>query len=216
MSEKAKKTKKVVVQVTDNIFKSLAKIQQELKAPKGQFNKFANFNYRSCEDILEAVKPLLDGKLVLTLSDDVVLVGERYYIKATAKLSNGKDSLYISAFARESLERKGMDDSQITGATSSYARKYALNGLFAIDDTKDSDVERKIKVIAEKLLTSKDLKALASILQSITNAKSVKELEEIGAKIKTDSKTEKYSANQIKVLREAYDGKKKKLVQPSK
>jgi len=214
MSEKAKKTKKVAVQVTDNIFKSLAKIQQELKAPKGQFNKFANFNYRSCEDILEAVKPLLGGKLFLTLSDKIVLIGERYYIEATAKLSNGKDFIEVPAYARESLERKGMDDSQITGATSSYARKYALNGLFAIDDTKDSDVEKKVKIIAEKLLTSKDMKALAGILQSITNAKNIEGLEEIGAKIKADTK--KYSANQIKVLREAYDGKKQKLAKPSK
>jgi len=118
----------------------LAKIQQELKAPKGQFNKFANFNYRSCEDILEAVKPLL-GDLTLTISDEVVNIGDRYYVKATASLADGTATVEISAFAREADEKKGMDDAQITGATSSYARKYALNGLFAIDDTKDADTQ---------------------------------------------------------------------------
>lgn len=122
-----------------NIYEQLAIIQSVLKAPKGQTNDFGKYKYRSCEDILEAVKPLLDG-LVLTISDEMVQLGERYYVKATAKLASDEGH-YItnSAFARESLDKKGMDDSQITGATSSYARKYALNGLFAIDDTKDFD-----------------------------------------------------------------------------
>lgn len=207
--EKAK-TKKVTVQVTTDIFKALARIQQELKAPKNQFNKFGSFNYRSCEDILEAVKPLL-GDLCLFLTDDVVLIGERYYVKATVELSNGKQSVKNTAFARESVDKKGMDDSQITGSTSSYARKYALNGLLAIDDNKDTDVGTKVKVIAEKLLTGAEMKALAGILQSITNAKKIEDLEEIGETIKVDVKAKKYNANQIKVLREAYDGKKKKL-----
>jgi hypothetical protein len=116
----------------------LAEIQQTLKAPKNQKNSFGNYNYRSCEDILEAVKPLL-GAVYLTISDEIVLIGDRYYVKATATISDGKESISNSAYARESLEKKGMDASQVTGATSSYARKYALNGLFAIDDTKDAD-----------------------------------------------------------------------------
>jgi hypothetical protein len=116
----------------------LATIQQKLKAPKGQMNKFGGYKYRSCEDILEVVKPLL-GDLVLIISDDIVEVGGRVYVKATASLSSGSGTLSTTAFARESETKKGMDDSQITGSASSYARKYALNGLFCIDDTKDAD-----------------------------------------------------------------------------
>lgn len=118
----------------------LNKIQKELKAPKGQKNTFGNYNYRSCEDILEAVKPLL-GNATLRISDEIVMIGDRFYVKATATLSEGKEEVSTSAFARESLEKKGMDSAQITGATSSYARKYALNGLFCIDDTKDADTQ---------------------------------------------------------------------------
>jgi len=120
--------------------KELLKIQSELKAGKSQRNTFANFNFRSCEDILEAVKPLLlKEKVWLTLSDEIVQVGDRYYVQATATLSNGTNSISVSAYAREPLDKKGSDSSQITGAASSYARKYALNGLFAIDDAKDAD-----------------------------------------------------------------------------
>ena len=119
----------------------LSEIQKELRVPKSQFNAFSNFNYRSCEDILEAIKPLLKD-LILVINDEIVQVGERYYVKATAMLYDEKDCIQTSAFARESLDKKGMDDSQITGSTSSYARKYALNGLFAIDDTKDADTQK--------------------------------------------------------------------------
>lgn len=125
-----------------NFLKKVAEIQQNLKAPKSQFNKFGGYAYRNCEDILEAVKPLL-GDLVLTVNDEVVVVGEgedtRVYIKATARITDGENTLENSALAREALEQKGMSDSQITGSASSYARKYALNGLFLIDDTKDAD-----------------------------------------------------------------------------
>ncbi len=115
-------------------------IQCSLNAPKGQRNDFGNYNYRSCEDILSAVKPLLsEHKLALTISDDMVMVGDRYYIKATVTLSDGTQSAEATAFAREQVSKKGMDEAQITGSASSYARKYALNGLFAIDDTKDAD-----------------------------------------------------------------------------
>ena len=121
-----------------NIIERLSKIQQELKAPKNQRNKFASFNYRSCEDILEALKPLLNG-VALVISDDIHVAGDRVYVKATVTISDGEASLEATAFAREPLSKKGFDESQITGAASSYARKYALNGLFLIDDTKDAD-----------------------------------------------------------------------------
>ena len=120
----------------------LMNIQQELKAPKGQYNDFGKYAYRSCEDILEAVKPLLKKeKVVLTISDELQYIGNRYYIKATATLIDTESEAIISnsAYAREEEIKKGMDGSQITGASSSYARKYALNGLFGIDDNKDSD-----------------------------------------------------------------------------
>ena len=118
----------------------LQQIQSRLVAPKSQRNTFGNYNYRSCEDILNGLKPLLtELGGVVTLSDEMVEVGGRIYVKATALLDVGGEVYEASAFAREPLARKGMDDAQVTGATSSYARKYALNGLFAIDDTKDAD-----------------------------------------------------------------------------
>lgn len=136
--------------------KKLAAIQKELKAPKSQFNSFGNYNYRSCEDILEAVKPLL-GDISLTISDEVVNIGDRYYVKAHATIDDGDHFISAIAYAREPESKKGMDESQITGATSSYARKYALNGLFAIDDTKDADTQDNTdndgtkKVVASKV-----------------------------------------------------------------
>jgi len=140
-----------------SIHKKLAEIQQNLKAPKGQKNKFGNYNYRSCEDILQAVKPLL-GDCSLTLTDELVFSGmledeivaagvqvktQRVYVKAIATLTNGTDFIAATAYAREASIKKGMDSSQLTGATSSYARKYALAGLFAIDSEADSDATNK-------------------------------------------------------------------------
>lgn len=121
--------------------KELIAIQSELKAPKSQFNKFGGYKYRKAEDILEAVKPLLaKQKCTLTITDDVVLIGNRIYVKATATIKNEKGEFETTTgWAREEETKKGMDGSQITGASSSYARKYALNGLFAIDDNADSD-----------------------------------------------------------------------------
>ncbi|TDX30800.1 ERF superfamily protein [Modicisalibacter xianhensis] len=116
----------------------LAEIQRTLNAPKNQHNKFGGYNYRSCEDILQAVKPLLNG-LVITVNDDITVAGDRVYVKATATITDGEHSISTTAFAREAAMKKGMDDSQITGSTSSYARKYALNGLLLIDDNKDAD-----------------------------------------------------------------------------
>lgn len=125
------------------IYEKLLNIQNELKAPKSQFNAFGKYKYRNAEDILEAVKPLcFKYKATLTLTDEIVLIGERYYVKATATLTDIEKpewKIWITAYAREEESKKGMDGSQVTGASSSYARKYALNGLFNIDDTKDSD-----------------------------------------------------------------------------
>ena len=136
-----------------SINKKLAEIQRKLNAPKSNFNKFGGYNYRSCEDILEAVKPLLsEQKAVLTISDCIKQVGDRYYIEATATLLDCETDEKISntALAREAAEKKGMDESQITGAASSYARKYALNGLFCIDDTKDADTMDNTQTPAAK------------------------------------------------------------------
>lgn len=130
---------------TMEFYKRVAEIQCKLKAPKGQENKFGGYRYRSCEDIMEAVKPLLGG-LVLTVCDDIVMVGDRIYVKATASITDGHTTISNTAFAREAQSRKGMDDSQITGSASSYARKYALNGLLLIDDTKDADTQDNRKV----------------------------------------------------------------------
>lgn len=128
----------------ENFLTRVGQLQTELKAPKGQTNKFGGYKYRSCEDILEAVKPLLKKyRLVLTVGDDMLQIGNRYYICATAVLRDMESEADIknSAYAREAEVKKGMDDSQITGAASSYARKYALNGLFCIDDTNDADTD---------------------------------------------------------------------------
>ena len=125
------------------IYEKLLNIQSELKAPKNQTNNFGRYNYRSCEDILEAVKPILKKeKCVVIVNDEIEQVDNRFYVKATVSLVDVESGEIIasSAYAREEENKKGMDSSQVTGATSSYARKYALNGLFAIDDTKDSDV----------------------------------------------------------------------------
>lgn len=119
---------------------TLADIQAKVKSPKSNFNSFGKYKYRSAEDIVEAVKPVINPLgYWLTLTDDIVEIGGRIYVKATATLSNGENSYTTTAFAREEEIKKGMDGSQVTGASSSYARKYALNGLFAIDDTKDAD-----------------------------------------------------------------------------
>lgn len=120
------------------LIKKLADIQKKLNAPKGQMNTFGGYKYRSCEDILMAVKPLLID-MAITVNDEMVLVGDRIYVKATATITDGETSISTSAFAREAVSKKGMDDAQVTGSTSSYARKYALNGLLLIDDNKDAD-----------------------------------------------------------------------------
>jgi len=129
-----------------DLYESLLNAQVELKAPKGQFNNFGKYKYRSAEDILESVKPINKKHgLTLLLSDVIEQFNDRYYIKATATITNGTQTHSVSAYAREALTKKGMDDSQITGTASSYARKYALNGLYLIDDTKDADTDEYTK-----------------------------------------------------------------------
>ena len=125
-----------------SVYKKLIEVQSKLKAPKNQYNSFGKYSYRNCEDILEALKPILkEVRATIIISDEVVSVNERYYVKATVKFIDTETGEVVeaSANAREEDNKKGMDSSQLTGSTSSYARKYALNGLFAIDDTKDSD-----------------------------------------------------------------------------
>ncbi len=126
------------------IYEKLSSIQEELKAPKNAYNSFGKYNYRSCEDILEGLKPVLKKyKATLFISDSLELIGDRYYVKAAVRLVDIEtgETVENTAYAREELDKKGMDWSQITGATSSYARKYALNGMFLIDDTKDADTD---------------------------------------------------------------------------
>jgi hypothetical protein len=142
-----------------NVFEKLAAVQSALKAPKSQYNAFGKYNYRNCEDIIEAAKPLLkENGLLLTLTDEVVNISDRFYVKATATVIDFADekSISVTAYAREEQEKKGMDGSQVTGASSSYARKYALNGIFAIDDTKDSDTTNTGDTKEQKMETVED------------------------------------------------------------
>jgi hypothetical protein len=145
----------------------LNKIQSEMNAPKNQFNTFGKYSYRNCEDILQAVKPYLnDSGATLLISDEIVLIGDRYYVKATATIRLDKEYETATAYAREAAVKKGMDDSQITGAASSYARKYALNGLFCIDDNKDADSKEKV-----------------SIPDQITSCQSIPQLQDLWGKL---------------------------------
>lgn len=142
-------------------------IQHKLKAPKGQYNSFGKYNYRSCEDILEGVKPLLkEHNLALLINDEIIQIGERYYVKATARITDGREIVSATAYAREPDTKKGMDESQITGATSSYARKYALNALLCIDDTKDADTmdnsKKPVQQTQETVYNWQTLKARAT------------------------------------------------------
>lgn len=159
-----------VEKITDSqvvLTQRVGDIQHKLKAPKGQYNSFGKYNYRSCEDILEGVKPLLkEHNLALLIDDEIVQIGERYYVKATAKITDGREIVSATAYAREPDTKKGMDESQITGATSSYARKYALNALLCIDDTKDADTmdnsKKPVQQTQETVYNWQTLKARAT------------------------------------------------------
>lgn len=156
-----------------NIYEKLLKVQVELKAPKGQYNSFGKYKYRSCEDILEALKPVLDKlKLTLFIKDDVIEVNTRNYVKATIILVNTEkpdEIIETSALAREEETKKGMDGSQITGASSSYARKYALNGMFMIDDTKDSDSTNTHRKDEAKKTTETEFKKAIDMINALAN-----------------------------------------------
>ena len=184
----------------------LQKIQCELKAPKNLYNSFGKYKYRNAEGICESVKPMLEKyKVILTLSDDIIQVGERYYIKATASLKDVESDGFVdvTAMARESLDKKGMDESQITGTASSYARKYALNGLFLLDDTKDADSDeyhnqtkkddqpsekeqKEVETIKQQKISELKVKAIQTAIakeridpQSVLNVYKIKSFEEM-------------------------------------
>ena len=165
-----------------NIYEKLLYIQNELKAPKNQFNKFGNYKYRNAEDILEAVKPIcLKYKAVINVCDTIIQVGDRYYVQANAIITdveNPAEYIENKASAREEENKKGMDSSQVTGATSSYARKYSLNGLLCIDDTKDTDSEEYQKTSTKKDLLIQDIQK-NNILEKFTPDEIKKYLEEV-------------------------------------
>jgi hypothetical protein len=170
-----------------NIYQKLRKVQTELKAPKGQYNSFGKYAYRSCEDILEALKPILDKEqLVLVIEDDIEEKANRVYVKATATLTNAEnpeEKITTKAYAREEESKKGMDGSQVTGASSSYARKYCLNGLFNIDDNKDSDATNTGDSNASatvEMATSEQVAKLDELgMRNWCKTKKGKELEEL-------------------------------------
>ena len=178
---------------TKNIQSKLLMIQKDLKAPKGQYNSFGKYHYRSAEDILEAVKPLCGREdVVLTLSDSLINMGDRFYIQATATVTSGEESISVTAYAREEETKKGMDGSQITGTASSYARKYALNGLFLIDDTKDADTDAFKK---QQDLAEEEQKAAEEMEKQI----SAKEAKDLKAFIETKGADEKVICDFYKV-----------------
>lgn len=190
----------------------LINIQTELKAPKSQLNRFSNYRYRSAEDILEAVKPLLKKEgCYLNLTDEVVQIGDRYYVKATVSLVSGEKTVSSTAYAREAQVKKGMDESQITGMASSYARKYALNGLFCIDDTRDADtmdntapaldkLEEKVIASVKAAKTHKDLETIWSEYEGINTGKLkmalAKKSKELTKKEKENKQKEENNENQ--------------------
>jgi len=182
----------------------LIAIQSELNAPKGQFNKFGNYSYRSCEDILKALKPLLaKHECLLTLTDTIELIGNRYYVKATAKLTGSLlGEIIVTASAREEETKKGMDSSQITGAASSYARKYALNGMFAIDDEKDADTnenkDTQENAPQEAPKPSFDRKQALSNAQKYLGSENGLKLVELLGLEKDLTKLDKFSDEQLK------------------
>ena len=175
-----------------SITEKLAKVQHDLNAPKGQFNKFGGYSYRSCEDILQAVKPLLNGA-VITVSDEIKVLGDRVYVQATATFSDGEHSVSTTAFAREALTKKGMDESQITGSASSYARKYALNGLLLIDDNKDADTRDNTKAEDERVETGRE---------SLEGCETMDQLKRVWASL---------GANEKKALAKAKDDAKNRI-----
>lgn len=163
--------------MSKEFYARLAKIQRTLNAPKNQYNSFGKYKYRSCEDILEGVKPLLNG-LFLSISDEVVVIGSRYYVRAIALITDGETTHEATALAREEESKKGMDSAQVTGATSSYARKYCLNGLFGIDDSKDADTDEHKHQQSSPQKQDKPKPTPEQILKAFTEAASHKSTQE--------------------------------------
>lgn len=199
-----------------NFYQKLIKVQATLNAPKGQYNSFGKYHYRSCEDIMGAVKPLLaEHGLVQFVSDEIVLIGDRYYVKATVTVTDGENTHSVSALARESLNKKGMDDAQVTGSTSSYARKYALNGMYNIDDTKDADTNeyrqqanQKAHQQVKQAATGFDPeKALSNFTSSASNAQTLEQLQGL---FKTAYSQLKGYEQQVKA-KDVYDIRKSEL-----
>lgn len=202
-TEVVETSEKVEEKVDDlSIYERLQRVQANLKAPKGQYNKFGNFSYRSCEDILEALKPLLtENRLTLVLTDTIDLIGDRYYVKATATIYTAKgEYLRNTAFARETAERPKMDVSQITGSASSYARKYALNGLFCIDDTKDADASEAGKKDPSGI--SPDRKA--EIVANINACKSRDEMMALWRSLSSEERTARDILDACKTAAESF------------
>lgn len=172
----------------------LRKIQVELKAPKDKYNNFGKYAYRSAEGILEAVKPLLEKyECTLTLTDEIALIGDRYYVRATAMIVSGGERVCVSALAREEDSKKGMDGSQITGTASSYARKYALNGLFLIDDTKDADTDEYANIVSKtkkkEVEDKQEQPRLAELKEKIMLCRTLDEISGLWDKL-TENKSE--------------------------
>lgn len=182
----------------NTIYDCLVYIQGNLKAPKTQYNSFGKYKYRKAEDILEAVKPhLAKTGCVLTIFDELVLIGDRYYVKSTARLANASDAVMSSAYAREADTKTGMDAAQVTGAASSYARKYALNGLFCIDDTADPDVTNTHN-------SEEAVKEAVTYINSLTTMEQMRSAWEYYAPYYGDNKT--FNAAFVKHQKEISDG----------
>jgi len=219
MTKEIKETKEL------SFFQKINKIQTELVAPKDLNNKFGNYKYRSCESILKALKPLLqEYELILIIQDSIEQVGDRFYIKAKATIKDGDKEIFAVAYAREALTKKGMDESQVTGAASSYARKYALNGLLCIDDTKDADSKdnskegdtkekshvKKISNVmddeSKEILNTMNKKSADIIIEALSEATSKDSLDEIYIEYKPDmTKLYKYNTplfNKVKQFKE--------------
>ena len=219
MSKAKSKTKKVAIQkakIVTSFNLRLSSIQNELKVPKNKKNVYGGFNYRSCEDILKAVKPILKKYgFLLILRDEVVRMRTRFYVKASACLVDIKSDKMatVIGYAREEESKKGMDGSQVTGASSSYARKYALNGLFGIDDGMDSDTTNiGTKIIKkESLISDVDMKALAKFLEETNNAKNMEELKKIGQRFMAGANIGKFNKAQVAVMKKAFTGRQKLL-----
>lgn len=202
--------------MSKEFYAKLAEIQRTLNAPKNQRNTFGNYNYRSCEDILEGVKPLLSG-LFLSITDEVVLIGDRHYVKATATITDGETSHSASSLAREATQKKGMDEAQITGATSSYARKYCLNGLFGIDDSKDADTNehRNQQDAVAKQGTQKVKASPQDVLAAFTKAAESAKTAEILKNAFAKAWHQLENTPQQVQAKEVYDLRKSEMEQPA-